>query len=158
MRQDRIVQYPLEFSLGHHWPLEERVSTRIDGANFRGAVFEWSMCIVAIDTSGGKKVKAPREKRTFSFARDWRGRAHLSLRHVSAIAAVRTSFPFAADRVDQTLGTPPFSQLFVINRSTHELVGVCLVVVLHERNDPSSLRPYALFCSHPLGSVCDCRC
>lgn len=96
------------FSLGHRWPLGERVSVRIDGANFRVTGFEWSMRIVAIDTSNEKKVKAPRVERSFSFARDWRNLAHLSLRHVSAIAAVRTSFPFAADRVDQTLGTRPF--------------------------------------------------
>ncbi|MCR5942648.1 hypothetical protein FG152_17750 [Ochrobactrum sp. XJ1] len=46
--------------------------------DFRLTGFEWSMRIVAIDTSDGKKVKAPREERTFSFAHDWRDLAHLA--------------------------------------------------------------------------------
>lgn len=40
--------------------------------------FEWSMRIVAIGATGGKSIKAPREERIFSFARDWRDLAHLS--------------------------------------------------------------------------------
>jgi hypothetical protein len=45
--------------------------------DFRLTGFEWSMRIVAIDASDGKKVKAPREERNSSFARDWRDLAHL---------------------------------------------------------------------------------
>ncbi|PDT33910.1 hypothetical protein CO671_23115 [Rhizobium sp. M10] len=46
--------------------------------DFRLTGFEWSMRIVAIDASDGKKGKAPREERTFSFAHDWRDLAHLA--------------------------------------------------------------------------------
>lgn len=46
--------------------------------DFRLTGFEWSMRIIAIDSGHGKKVKAPREERTFSFARDWRDLAHLA--------------------------------------------------------------------------------
>ncbi|WP_161492377.1 AAA domain-containing protein [Brucella pituitosa] len=46
--------------------------------DFRLTGFEWSMRIVAIDTNDGRKVKAPREEKTFSFARDWRDLAHLA--------------------------------------------------------------------------------
>lgn len=46
--------------------------------DFRLMGFEWSMRIVAVDASDGKTVKAPREERTFSFARDWRDLAHLA--------------------------------------------------------------------------------
>lgn len=40
--------------------------------------FEWSMRIVAVDGSSEKTVKAPREEKTYSFARDWRDLAFLA--------------------------------------------------------------------------------
>ncbi|MCP4563850.1 MAG: hypothetical protein GY873_31190 [Bosea sp.] len=46
--------------------------------DFRLTGFEWSMRIAAIDASEEKKIKAPREERVFSFARDWRDLAHLA--------------------------------------------------------------------------------
>ncbi|WP_262031053.1 AAA domain-containing protein [Microvirga sp. Mcv34] len=49
-----------------------------DEPDFRLTGFEWSMRIVAADAVDGKTVKAPREERTFSFARDWRDLAHLT--------------------------------------------------------------------------------
>ena len=49
-----------------------------DEPDFLLTGFEWSMRIVAIDANGGKNMKAPREERTFSFARDWRDLAHLA--------------------------------------------------------------------------------
>ncbi|NGN45250.1 hypothetical protein G6N74_29810 [Mesorhizobium sp. CGMCC 1.15528] len=48
-----------------------------DEPDFLLTGFEWSMRIVAIDASHGKSMKAPREERTYSFARDWRDLAHL---------------------------------------------------------------------------------
>jgi hypothetical protein len=46
--------------------------------DFRLTGFEWSMRIVAVDAGDGKKARAPREERAFSFARDWRDLAHLA--------------------------------------------------------------------------------
>ena len=49
-----------------------------DEPDFLLTGFEWSMRIVAVDANGGKNVRAPREERVFSFARDWRDLAHLA--------------------------------------------------------------------------------
>lgn len=49
-----------------------------DEPDFLLTGFEWSMRIAAIDASGGNNIKAPREERTFSFARDWRDLAYLT--------------------------------------------------------------------------------
>ena len=54
------------------------VTTMGEEPDFRLTGFEWSIRIVAIDTSGAKRVKQHQEDRTFSFARDWRELAHLA--------------------------------------------------------------------------------
>lgn len=67
--------------------------------DFRLTGFEWSMRIVAIDTSDGKKVKAPREERTFSFARDWRDLAHLAAIILDVPIAPLNDLKIVASRV-----------------------------------------------------------
>lgn len=45
--------------------------------DFRITGFEWSMRIVAADAKVGRKIRAPRDDKSFSFARDWRDLALL---------------------------------------------------------------------------------
>ncbi len=54
------------------------VTALSDEPDFLLTGFEWSMRIAAIDTSGKKRIRAPRQEQTFSFARDWRDLAHLA--------------------------------------------------------------------------------
>lgn len=49
-----------------------------DEPDFLLTGFEWSMRIVAIDLNKENNIKAPREEKIFSFARDWRDLAHLA--------------------------------------------------------------------------------
>jgi len=54
------------------------VTSLSDEPDFRLTGFEWSMRIAAINAENTKKLKAPREERTFSFTSDWRDLAHLA--------------------------------------------------------------------------------
>lgn len=67
--------------------------------DFRLTGFEWSMRIVAIDANDGKKVKAPREERAFSFARDWRDLAHLAAVILDIPLAPLSDLKIVASRV-----------------------------------------------------------